>query len=58
MRRGWIRIEELGLADEWLEHVETEEEWADLMRRVNGWQEKWENDNGIAFVEDVGLAGY
>ncbi|GJJ08612.1 hypothetical protein Clacol_002831 [Clathrus columnatus] len=52
LRRGWIHIEDLGEADQWLEGVETEAEWADLMNRVDAWQHDWENENNISFVPD------
>ncbi|GJJ08110.1 hypothetical protein Clacol_002318 [Clathrus columnatus] len=53
LRRGWIHIEDLGEAEQWLKGVETEAEWADLMDRVNAWQHDWENKNNIPFVPDL-----
>ncbi|KAG9311854.1 hypothetical protein JVU11DRAFT_8106 [Chiua virens] len=42
LKRGWKRVEDLGLQREWLRGVETEAEWADMMERLNVWQEEWE----------------
>ena len=42
MKRGWNRLEALGIGDEWVKGVSTEEEWSDLMRRVNAWQKDYE----------------
>ena len=42
MKRGWKRIEALGLGDEWMRGVSTEEEWSELMQRVNAWQKDYE----------------
>ena len=42
MKRGWNRIEALGIGDEWVKGVSTEEEWSDLMQRVNAWQKDYE----------------
>lgn len=55
LKRGWKRITELGTGDEWTEGVETEDQWADLMRRVNDWQERWEREQGIDFRLDPDL---
>ncbi|KIJ51715.1 hypothetical protein M422DRAFT_203031 [Sphaerobolus stellatus SS14] len=57
LRRGWIHVEEIGAAEEWLKGVETEAEWADLMERLNAWQKKLEEESGIKFVPDYDLAG-
>lgn len=35
---SWMRIEEMGGEREWLDGVETEEEWADLMDRLVEWK--------------------
>ncbi|KAI6042042.1 hypothetical protein EDC04DRAFT_2663411 [Pisolithus marmoratus] len=51
VRRGWKRLEALGQALEWLEGVESEEEWADLMRRVNAWQIDWEKEHRLVFPD-------
>lgn len=58
LRRGWQRVEELGVEGEWLDGVETEEEWAGLMERLNQWQGDWEEQQGIEFVKDWDLVGY
>jgi hypothetical protein len=42
MKRGWKRIEALGIEDEWLRGISTEEEWSDLMQRINAWQKDYE----------------
>jgi hypothetical protein len=42
LREGWYRIEALGIVDEWLKGVSTEEEWSDLMQRVDAWQKDYE----------------
>ncbi|KAF8639192.1 hypothetical protein AX17_001678 [Amanita inopinata Kibby_2008] len=42
LKRGWKRIETLDIGDEWVKGVETEEQWSDLMQRVDAWQEKYE----------------
>ncbi|KIL66087.1 hypothetical protein M378DRAFT_75661 [Amanita muscaria Koide BX008] len=42
LRRGWGRIEELGVGDDWVRGVETEEEWSGVMARVNEWQKAYE----------------
>ncbi|KAF9568479.1 FAD/NAD(P)-binding domain-containing protein [Agrocybe pediades] len=57
MKRGWARIEKLGIGADWTRGVETEAEWADVMRRVNEWQKRWETENDIEFKVDYELAG-
>ncbi|KAF8905493.1 hypothetical protein CPB84DRAFT_593986 [Gymnopilus junonius] len=57
LRRGWLHIEKLGKGAEWTKGVESEAQWADLMERVNEWQQRWETENGIAFKVDFDLAG-
>ncbi|KAF8168196.1 hypothetical protein B0H34DRAFT_779609 [Crassisporium funariophilum] len=57
LKRGWQRIEGLGIGAEWTNGVETEAQWADLMKRVNDWQRKWENKNGVGFRVDLDLVG-
>ena len=42
LQRGWKRVEALGIGDEWMRGVSTEEEWSDLMQRVNTWQKGYE----------------
>ncbi|KAL0951308.1 hypothetical protein HGRIS_008015 [Hohenbuehelia grisea] len=43
MKRGWKRVEELGVADEWLRGVRTETQWSDLMKRLDQWQKEYES---------------
>ncbi|KDR84895.1 hypothetical protein GALMADRAFT_51787 [Galerina marginata CBS 339.88] len=57
LKRGWSRIEKLGTGAEWTKAIETEAQWADLMKRVNEWQKNWEIENGMAFQVDMDLAG-
>ncbi|KIJ65095.1 hypothetical protein HYDPIDRAFT_27819 [Hydnomerulius pinastri MD-312] len=52
LKRGWKRVEELGHERKWLSGVETEEEWADLMERLDKWQEEWEMQHGLVFPEE------
>ncbi|KAF9481035.1 FAD/NAD(P)-binding domain-containing protein [Pholiota conissans] len=56
LKRGWKRIEELGTGEKWTEGIETEAQWADLMRRVNEWQERREEEQGIHVVRKNDLA--
>lgn len=58
LKRGWSRIERLGVGAEWTNGIETELQWADLMQRVNEWQKGWEDGNGIMFRIDMDLGGY
>ncbi|KAH9487022.1 Flavin-containing monooxygenase FMO GS-OX3 [Psilocybe cubensis] len=58
LKRGWKRIEELGTGQDWTKGVRTESQWADLMKRVNDWQKRWEDANGIEFRADMDLVGY
>ncbi|KAI6149285.1 hypothetical protein BKA82DRAFT_970799 [Pisolithus tinctorius] len=53
LKRGWKRLEALGLAEEWLAGVESEDKWADLMRRVNAWQRDWETVHHLVFPDDI-----
>ncbi|TFY66911.1 hypothetical protein EVG20_g4167 [Dentipellis fragilis] len=57
LRKAWMRVEEYGQEsmDKWLDGVETEEEWADLMVRLVKWEERKEEGDG-SFVA-VGLWG-
>ncbi|KAI0091516.1 hypothetical protein BDY19DRAFT_991213 [Irpex rosettiformis] len=64
LSRAWARVQAggKGKEKEWLEGVETEEEWADLMQRLTVWQERWESKHGGSpgetlddGVEDYGL---
>lgn len=57
LRRGWKRLEALGQSEEWVKNAETEEQWVEVMFRLNAWQKRWEDDNGIAFRIDADLAG-
>ncbi|KAF8842361.1 FAD/NAD(P)-binding domain-containing protein [Paxillus ammoniavirescens] len=52
LKRGWNRVEELGEERKWLREVETEEEWADLMKRLDKWQEEWETQQGLVFPDE------
>ncbi|EGN95026.1 hypothetical protein SERLA73DRAFT_61451 [Serpula lacrymans var. lacrymans S7.3] len=47
LARGWKRVEDLGTQHEWLDGIITEEDWAGLMRRLNDWQLKWEEEYGL-----------
>ena len=47
----------LGEAETWVKGVESEEQWSDLMYRVNSWQEDWERQNGVLFVKDFVVGG-
>ncbi|KAF9535371.1 hypothetical protein CPB83DRAFT_865679 [Crepidotus variabilis] len=53
LKKGWQRIEELGIGYEWTKDAETEEDWAHVMYKVNEWQRKWEEENGIVFQPDL-----
>lgn len=53
LKRGWRRVEEMGWQRVWLEGVETEAEWADLMRRLDEWQKEWETSQGLVFPEET-----
>ncbi|EJD41710.1 FAD/NAD(P)-binding domain-containing protein [Auricularia subglabra TFB-10046 SS5] len=55
LRRGWLHVEELGEQEKWLEGVQGEEEWADLMRRLNAWQREWEESHNVPFRWDADL---
>ncbi|KAA1476922.1 FAD/NAD(P)-binding domain-containing protein [Dentipellis sp. KUC8613] len=49
LKKAWTRVEEYGQesVDKWLEGVETEEEWADLMVRLVKWEERKETEDGL-----------
>ncbi|EGN95030.1 hypothetical protein SERLA73DRAFT_77046 [Serpula lacrymans var. lacrymans S7.3] len=49
LKRGWKRVEDLDIQHEWLDGVVTEEDWANLMRRLNYWQGTWEKEHGIVY---------
>ena len=55
LKRGWKRVEEEGIEAQWLDGVETEEQWAAVMLRLNEWQQAWETKHNIPFVHDVDL---
>jgi hypothetical protein len=42
LRRGWIRVEKLGIEDKWLAGVSNETEWVWMMRRLNSWEKEQE----------------
>ena len=46
LARGWSRVESLGEQHKWLDGVETEDEWADLLARLRVWEVKWEEEHG------------
>lgn len=53
--RGWKRVEDLGRQREWLRGVETEAEWAGLMKRLDEWQKDWESRQRLVFPEGTAL---
>lgn len=57
LRRGWARIEELGEGDKWTKNAETEEEWAEVMFKVNEWEKEWEAENRVPFQSDLDFYG-
>lgn len=56
LKRGWQRIEALKSESEWLNGIETEEQWAQMMKRLDDWQRDYEVENGIPFVPGVAQA--
>ncbi|KAF9219775.1 dimethylaniline monooxygenase [Gyrodon lividus] len=52
LKRGWKRVEALGQERKWLRGVETEEDWADLMERLDRWQKEWETQHNLVFPDD------
>ncbi|OCH91091.1 FAD/NAD(P)-binding domain-containing protein [Obba rivulosa] len=46
LARAWKRVEDRGEEARWLDGVETEDEWAQLMYRLAEWQEEWEKEHG------------
>ncbi|KAI0917566.1 hypothetical protein AcW1_007265 [Taiwanofungus camphoratus] len=46
MARGWQRVLEQGEEAQWLDGVETEDDWAELMSRLVEWQTEWEKVHG------------
>ncbi|KAF9234989.1 hypothetical protein BU15DRAFT_89735 [Melanogaster broomeanus] len=53
LKRGWHRVEELGEQGTWLQGVETEKDWADLMKRLDQWQKEWEKQHGLVFPQET-----
>ncbi|KAI0701483.1 FAD/NAD-P-binding domain-containing protein [Cytidiella melzeri] len=47
LARAWARVEKEGAQEKWLDGVETEEQWADLMKRLTVWQEEWETPDTV-----------
>lgn len=49
LRKAWERVESKGEDYErhWLDGVRTEEEWAELMKRLVEWEEKGEQEEGL-----------
>ena len=52
---GWKRVEASGEAEvrRWLEGVETEKEWAGVMRRLAEWEKVRRTEEGIELASDV-----
>ncbi|KAI0050651.1 FAD/NAD-P-binding domain-containing protein [Auriscalpium vulgare] len=50
LRRAWTRVEEAGQGEvrRWLEGVETEEDWADLIARLVEWEQGVEEEEGTS----------
>ncbi|KAJ7596947.1 hypothetical protein C8J56DRAFT_772013 [Mycena floridula] len=40
VRGGWKRLEKLGIQKEWLQGVVTEQDWADLLNRLDSWEKE------------------
>ncbi|KAI0642999.1 FAD/NAD-P-binding domain-containing protein [Trametes meyenii] len=51
--RGWERAVQLGQDREWLDGVETEAQWADLLTRLAEWQQAYEKEHGVPTEELV-----
>ncbi|KAH0836405.1 hypothetical protein J3R83DRAFT_8006 [Lanmaoa asiatica] len=47
LKRGWKRVEDLGWQRRWLRGVETEAEWAYMMKRLDEWQKGLGDKTGI-----------
>lgn len=47
LKRAWDRIETSGDEKKWLDGIETEDEWADLILRLVEWQKRWEEEHGV-----------
>ena len=48
LARAWQRVESTGEQQKWLDGIETEQEWADLMYKLADWQAQWEQQHGKA----------
>ncbi|KAI0061848.1 FAD/NAD(P)-binding domain-containing protein [Artomyces pyxidatus] len=48
LRRGWTRVEERGeeYVKEWLEGVETEQDWVVMMEKLVDWEKRQEEEEG------------
>ncbi|KAI0629833.1 FAD/NAD-P-binding domain-containing protein [Trametes polyzona] len=51
--RAWERVVRLGQERAWLEGVETEDEWADLLVRLADWQRAYEEQHGEPLEESI-----
>ncbi|KAI0823164.1 FAD/NAD-P-binding domain-containing protein [Trametes gibbosa] len=51
--RGWERLVHSGQEREWLEGVETETQWADLLTRLAEWQRAYEEGHGVPTEEYI-----
>ncbi|KAH9850243.1 FAD/NAD-P-binding domain-containing protein [Lenzites betulinus] len=45
--RAWERVVHIGQQRKWLEGVETEGQWADLLTRLAEWQRAYEEEHGV-----------
>ncbi|KAF9263242.1 FAD/NAD(P)-binding domain-containing protein [Marasmius fiardii PR-910] len=45
LRRAWNHLLAEGQAETWLDGIETESQWAEMMRRLADWQLDWESDH-------------
>ena len=59
LKKAWDRIEAAGEEEvrRWLDGVETEDEWADLLYKLAEWEKRWEDKHGIV-TEDTSGYGY
>ncbi|CCL98935.1 uncharacterized protein FIBRA_00942 [Fibroporia radiculosa] len=48
--RGWRRIQALDDEQRWLNGVETEEQWVDMMDRIVNWERKWEEGHSAESI--------
>ncbi|CCM05509.1 uncharacterized protein FIBRA_07732 [Fibroporia radiculosa] len=58
LAQAWWRVEELGEEARWLEGMETESEWADMMHRLADWQRDWEKEHGRVDITGAFNAEY